>query len=290
MSSTKTIVNIKDESFDLSQESIRACHLSIQFGLSGFSFTILNVSRNKFLYLKSFSFLKAKTVDEAVYEMEKVFLDEQILHQPFKTINIAYCGKKSVLVPLPLFEKDKAKDYLRYNAEISEQESVFFDILKNIEAVNIYAFDAVFESWIKSNFPTAKIVHHATCLIESLLSNNKNTLTEATLFVNVGEFNFEVVLLDKKDLIFYNSFDYQSSEDFVYFLLFVCEQLKLNPENLKLKLIGEIEKNSALYSIICKYIRDVSFVDRNDMFEFSYGFYEIPDHFYFTLFNQSLIH
>ena len=287
---TKNLVSIIDESLNLTDNSANNYHLSIQFGLIGFSISILSVSRNKFLYLKSFSFLKPITADEVIYEMEKVLLDDRIIDQAFKTVNVAFLGKKSTLVPLPLFEKNKAKEYLLYNAEISDSESVFFDTLQNMEAVNVYALEQIKVDWIRSFFPAAKIMHHSTCLIDSLLGQNKNTLTEATLFVNIGESNFEVVLIDKKDLVFYNSFDYQSSEDFVYFLLFVCEQLKLNPENLRLKLMGEIEKNSPLYTIISKYIRDVSFVDRNEVFDFSYGFYEIPDHFYFTLFNQSLIH
>ncbi|MEA3399321.1 MAG: DUF3822 family protein, partial [Patescibacteria group bacterium] len=40
-----------------------------------------------------------------------------------------------------------------------------------------------------------------------------------------------------------------------YFLLFVLEQLKLNPEEIELIFIGAIEKSSNLYEIIFKYIR-----------------------------------
>lgn len=287
--SIKTIISIKDEALELSGDTVKEYHLSIQLGLTGFSFSILDLARNKYMVLKSFSFLKRKTATEVLITLEKILLEENILNQPFKTVNIAYYGKKAVLVPRPLFDKEKAKEFLRYNAEITESENIFFDPFKNIEAVNVFAFGPEFETWIKSHFPTAKIIHYSTSLIDNLLGLNKNTLTSAALFVHVGEYSFDVVLIDKKELLYYNSFDYQSSEDFVYFLLFVCEQLKLNPENVPLKLLGEIEKNSALYAVICKYIRDVDFIERNDSFQYSYGFYEIPNHFYFVLLNQCLI-
>ena len=97
-----------------------------------------------------------------------------------------------------------------------------------------------------------------------------------------------MIVLEEKKLIFANIFSYQTSEDFLYFTLFVCEQLKLNPENLDLLLLGEVEKNSAIYSILTKYVRNIKFGKRPEMFDYSYVFDGIASHFYFNLFSQAL--
>jgi len=87
-------------------------------------------------------------------------------------------------------------------------------------------------------------------------------------------------------MLFYNSFNYHSAEDFIYYLLFVCEQLHLNPETIEVVLLGEIEKNSTVYSLTQKYIRTIIFGERTDGAQYSYQLQTIPSNYYFTLFNN----
>jgi hypothetical protein len=48
--------------------------------------------------------------------------------------------------------------------------------------------------------------------------------------VHFSEGHFEIIIQNQK-LLFFNSFDYQTPEDFIYYVLFTAEQLSLNPEN-----------------------------------------------------------
>jgi hypothetical protein len=65
----------------------------------------------------------------------------------------------------------------------------------------------------------------------------------------------DVVILSQKLLIFYNSFQFLTKEDFIYYLLFTLEQLKFDPETVKLRLFGAIEEEDEIYSICYEYIR-----------------------------------
>jgi hypothetical protein len=64
--------------------------------------------------------------------------------------------------------------------------------------------------------------------------------------------------------------------------------LQLNPENIEVILLGEVEKNSEIYSIAQKYIRNLKFGERNDNADYSYQLQTLPKHLYFTLFNSYL--
>jgi hypothetical protein len=59
----------------------------------------------------------------------------------------------------------------------------------------------------------------------------------------------------------FNTFDYKSPEDFIYYILFAAEQLQLNPEYFQLELLGKIAENDALYNIAYQYIRNVTLLD-----------------------------
>jgi len=61
--------------------------------------------------------------------------------------------------------------------------------------------------------------------------------------------------------LFFNSFDYNTPEDFIYYILFTAEQLQLNPENFKLEIIGDFTETDAYYTIVYKFIRNVKWFD-----------------------------
>jgi len=49
------------------------------------------------------------------------------------------------------------------------------------------------------------------------------------MFVNLDNKHFEIVVIANNKLILYNSFKYQTKEDYIYYILFTAEQLELNP-------------------------------------------------------------
>ena len=71
-------------------------------------------------------------------------------------------------------------------------------------------------------------------------------------------------MVQNQKLHLFNSFEYKTPEDFIYYILFTAEQLQLNPENFKLELLGAIVENDAFYQIAYKYIRNISLFDVSD--------------------------
>jgi hypothetical protein len=48
--------------------------------------------------------------------------------------------------------------------------------------------------------------------------------------VHFSEGHFENYCYPKSEVVIFNSFDYQTPEDFIYYVLFTAEQLSLNPK------------------------------------------------------------
>ena len=110
--------------------------------------------------------------------------------------------------------------------------------------------------------------HQSTVLIEQILKLEKNA-TKAKMYVNVSPNNFEIVVIEDSSLKLYNTFEYKTKEDFIYYILFTSEQLEMNPENFELIFTGDIDSKSELYTITYKYIRFVFFAKRMDNFKFA---------------------
>jgi len=81
----------------------------------------------------------------------------------------------------------------------------------------------------------------------------------------------------------FNSFNYTTPEDFIYYILYACQHLQLDPETLQLHLLGEIVKDSALFEYTYKYIRNVHFGQRPVEVKIDAAF-KMPSHFYLIYF------
>ena len=106
------------------------------------------------------------------------------------------------------------------------------------------------------------------------------------MFAHIGEKQFEIMVIAHDKLVFYNSFSYQSKEDFIYYVLFTAEQLELNPETFELVMAGKIDAESDFYKMAYTYVRKVSLLENRSQFKFPSNIKEETKRKYFTLLNQ----
>ncbi len=196
-----------------------------------------------------------------------------------------YQNKYSTLIPQPLFSEDHKNLYLGFNQPFQENSRIVFDEVKNNEAVNVYYLPNLVVEKAKDFWPNVNLLHFSTGLIESLSINFKNKVDTKTLFVNLRDDCFDLVYFKENKLHYYNSFDFLTKEDFIYFLLISIDQLMLNPEDVNLIISGDISKTDDTYSMIHQYIKNYSFISRNDNYNYSYVLDELKYHKYYTLFN-----
>jgi hypothetical protein len=127
--------------------------------------------------------------------------------------------------------------------------------------------------------------HYSHILIENLLSIYKYSLVPH-VFAHVHNNHFELIVIADKKLQLYNTFTFSTKEDFIYYVLFTAEQLKLNPEKFEFILLGSVEKDDELYKIAYKYIRNISLIENRSKYSYDDVFTEADKRTYYTLLNQ----
>ena len=108
------------------------------------------------------------------------------------------------------------------------------------------------------------------------------------MFLNINYNIIEITIKQKNNLQFYNAFNYQTTEDIIYYLLFTLEQLQLNPLTVKIAIAGQTDSNSELIISLKKYIKHINFTANNTATYFKNELIDTPTHFYFTVLNQIL--
>ena len=240
--------------------------LSIQFSLDGFSFCISNVITKEVQNFTVYTFEESlKTPEVLLTKIEELCIENAVLKQNFETITIIHKNSLATLIPSTLFNENELPLYLDYNIKTLTNDFIAFDALTQLDIKNVYVPYVNLNNFFFKLFGEFEYKHHATVLIDKLISYSKNN-TEKQCFVNVAKNNFDIVIVENSKLLYYNSFSYSTKEDFIYYILFTAEQLKLNPEEFLLIFIGDIEKESEIYQITYQYVRNVDFIKIENSF------------------------
>lgn len=250
-----------------SSNKLNNLELSIQLSLSGLSFCILNKDSNTIIEVKELRFEKRLNPFEVLDELKVLFENESTLNNSFTNVTIVHNNDLSTLVPEELFNKNHVADYLKFNSKILKSDFIAYDSILENSSVNVYVPYININNYIYDKFGTFIFKHISSVLIESILRIEKASTTPK-VYIHVSLNHFEIIIIKEGKLELYNTFVYNSKEDFIYYILFIAEQLNLNPETLNLVFIGDITEDDEIYNIAYKYIRNISFGNRNDDFKY----------------------
>lgn len=263
----------------------RNYHLTIRISADGFSLVVFSPDKNRFLGLESYRFPDLTEDIKLSTAIDEIAVFRPWITFPFHAVSAIVDHPWNAIVPLPLFEEKEKGTYLAFNQQYRDNSRILTDQLKTAEAVNIFYLANPIAEKIKDLWANANIMHQASVFLESLLISQRNLSNENTVFIHVGKNSFELVWLKKDRIGFYNRFRFNSPEDFIYFILFTFDQLKLNPESTEIVFSGQIERSSPSYEICWKYIRNISFAQRNNNFDYSYILEEVSFHQHNILYN-----
>lgn len=234
--------------------------LSIQVSLSGLSFCILNTHTNTFSFFKHTKFDKKLNPSDVLDQLVHHFNTQTQLQQTFKTVTVIHDNELSALVPKPLFNEEHLADYLKFNSKILRTDYITYDAILANDSVNVYVPYININNYLYERFGEFEFKHFSTIVIENILALEKHSLL-TKMFVHVCNNHFEIIVLEQNQLKLYNTFEYSTKEDFIYYILFTAEQLQLNPEAFPLVLLGHISNSDELYNMAYKYVRNISVID-----------------------------
>ena len=235
--------------------------LSIQFSLDGFSFCISN-SLNIVSKFTSYNFTKPiKSPERILKEIQEIFNHEKSLQQDFESVSVIHQNTLSSLVPDAYFKEGDLKNYLKYSIKTITTDLIVYDDLNFIKAKNVYVPYVNINNFIFQHFGEFEYRHHSSILIEKLFSHSDNTLN---FCINVSQSLLDIAVIKDSEILFYNNFEYQTKEDFIYYILFTLEQLELSTEKTNILITGDINEQSELYKILYTYVRNIGFLNSNN--------------------------
>ncbi len=197
--------------------------------------------------------------EELLLELTNAISDKEELQEKFSEVIIIYSTNLYALVPSPLFNETKASEYLKLNSKILANDFVAYDTLENNDLTVVYIPYININNYIYERFGLFKYYHSTTLLLKYVLNIEKHK-THSIVYLNVMNELFDFITLTNGDLVLCNTYEYKSPEDFIYYILFSLEQLKLNPDTIEIMIAGNIEEKDDIFKMLYTYIRNISFI------------------------------
>lgn len=234
--------------------------LSIQVSLNGFSFCCFDTLNDRITSFSEIKFDSSKKTTKIEDHFAEAFKKHPELKDTYDDIMVIHNNNLSTFVPAALFDENYLGSYLQYTTKVFETDFFTYDEISNYQMNAVYIPYININNFLIDNVGSFDYKHVNSILVEKLLEASKNN-DDKKMIVNFNPEHFEIIVVENQKLLLFNSFEYQTPEDFIYYLLFTAEQLSLNPEIFPLELLGTINKNDPFYAIAYKYIRNVSFLD-----------------------------
>jgi hypothetical protein len=257
--------------------------LSALIGADRFSFLVLDKNQNV-IVLRSYSLEEDK---DAKSFIRKTYLQDEILKLNFASVKVAVNNSKHTLIPAEFFDEEEKPIYLENMVELLQTDTIGVDDLSFIDAKNVYAVNQEIQEMILESFDNMTLFHGSTAFIQGayLLTD---TQKDFQMYINVLNRKLNILLFEKNNLLFNNSFSFKNVKDFVYFVMLVMDQFKVNPETVPVYLCGQIMRESEIFKLLFRYIKNVDFLEAPDHLRFRSKYEALNAYKFFDLFSLRL--
>jgi hypothetical protein len=256
-------------------------YMSIRLETDGLFISVYDPDSQKYVAIES-------SLHATSSELYNYISKHEWIRNRFSKIIVILPSKHYTIVPDALYKVDNVADYYSFVHELKAGYEIRTVDISEINAKLVYAVDSNYIDISKEFFSVSFIIPQPGAFLLYVLPRFKNTRS-SMIFMNLHNDNFDLLVLeDGKMMRFFNNFMSKADEDIVYYLLFVIDQLALNPESVKVVLSGVTEDKSSLIRLLKKYIRFVEIIQHDSNLDSSYILNEVDKHKYLDILNPML--
>tara|TARA_B110001450_G_scaffold38141_1_gene33945 strand:- start:155 stop:925 length:771 start_codon:yes stop_codon:yes gene_type:complete len=209
---------------------------------------------SKFINQSNSVFPDKININEILSELKNILNEFNLLN--IIKVTLILNNKLSVLVPKDFFNEENCLDYLKFNSRLLKNDTASFDYIEEFEAHNVFITYGNVTNYLIEKFGSFEFFHYSTVLLKKLYSDTPKDKI-ARIYVNIDKSYLNIIVFKGKELNYYNTFDYETKDDILYFILFVIEQNKLINNETKMKLIGEEKIIKNYYDYLSKFIKNL---------------------------------
>jgi len=230
--------------------------LSVQASLNGLCFLVYNKDTLELLHQQEVSFPATYTPEETLLKIKESLAVNAGEFSEITEVTVIHQNTLFTLVPKELFDESSLTSYLKFNTKLLDNDYIAFDVLDKDDIVVVYVPFTNINNYFFDLFGEFTYQHASGIFIKNALSQATETLPKMHVYVHQKQ--LDILVKENNSLRLFNSFQYSCPEDLIYYILFVAEQLQLDPEVFLLEFYGTITEDDPNFKMAYTYIRNIS--------------------------------
>jgi hypothetical protein len=284
-------VTIRSNSFDPTDTT--ASVLCLEVGRDRFRFLVQD-SRRRGVYLEDYTFPSLLTDRPMVGILPDVFREHPILSAgSWHEIRIAVNSPSFTLVPKLLYRKEYAGSYLALmrGSTLPAHEFAQAYAHESEGFLSVFNLEHPLADYFSEAYPLQPIsfVHQTGALIQATAHLDRQLLTPTNIHLYFEDEFVTIIYRKERQLRYCNRFGYKNVQDLAYYILYVLDELELNPETIHVLLYGEITPFAERYTELSRFLPNLTFGQSPSGLTLVKEFDELPEHRYLSLFGLSLL-
>ena len=177
-----------------------------------------------------------------------------------ENVTIIHFNKPPVIVPNKLFIKDNLNKYLSTNYKLSNNLSVGYDETSNKSLNIVYEKKKNLENLLDKNGIEFISINYFTVIYEYLTLLKKND--EMSIYINLRNSLFDIIIYNKDEFLYFNTFNKKNKEEFLYYLLYVLKNFQADVNSTKINFLGKFEEFKDYYDYTSLYA-EIIYIENN---------------------------
>lgn len=269
--------------FTYQNNSVTAKEQKLYLQVSSYEFCfVITTNDNKIIMAQSVEINSTGALNFSITDYwEYLITNFQLTKTQFKTVKISYITKNFTLIPKAFYNTEQAKLAIQKTCSNLSNVSQYNESIGDFYLS--WVLDLKEKLFLEKKFQNAQIHHCGGLTINTMLLNSAYTSCNIMLQVNVGF--IEIAIKQKNLLLVYNVYSVSSTQDSLYYLLFLMQEYEINPLTCNLIISGQIATESDLAVCIKKYIKQVSF-PVSPAYKINENKNAGPNHYFFNFFSE----
>ncbi|MDR3251058.1 MAG: DUF3822 family protein [Tannerella sp.] len=195
-----------------------------------------------------------------IQSLKNIFFDNICLSYIYKSVYVVCPSGKYTLTPDSVYV-EKNKDLLfKFCHKEDKSKKIIAQPLNDLSSTLIFEVDTEVYEFLARSLVSPQFVHS---LSPMLLAWQKESLAifSKQMYVAVYDNYFDVVCFMRDELLFVNSFDYETGNDIIYYVMYVCKRLDINQFDDCLHFYGNKTVCQEAMSMVRSYIGRLDYVE-----------------------------
>ncbi|TWP26060.1 DUF3822 family protein [Apibacter muscae] len=195
-----------------------------------------NFSDKKIFYLDHSNFIDKKYFNDKLKKFN-------FFQASYNFIDVSIVNDTFTLIPLEYFDEETAEIFLNNTVIFNINMGVRFNLLPEYGLAIVFYYPEDIDNLLIESVDKIRVTHTGFKFLSKIFNSFKN---DEGVYINIYDKCFEVAVIEKKGLLIYNVFSYNSFSDILYYLQVISDISKINIFNKTLFCFG-VKKDSEEY-------------------------------------------